>query len=241
MNNIEDIKKIISTFIEKSPDEINENTFIDKRAVKGSILIHRMYAAIADAGIVISDYSDIKTFGNLLEKIGANNDSGANAINNIIPVSQPHNSLLKVGIDIEEVGNFNLVTDFREDAFYKQNFSPKEIAWCIMQVTPSVSFAGKFAAKEAIVKAENSFKKLPFNAIEILNNDEGKPYFMGFEISISHTENIAIAVAVSVSSGIEATLNQPEKSNQVNKTPIILWFFVFISILLAIISIFLKK
>lgn len=192
-----DLKNIISTFIKQPVDSINENTVIDKTVVQGSILIHRMYAEIADLGFTIDNYSNIRTFGELL-KITDN----SNEIINILDTVQPTNTFFidsnntPIGIDIEKVSNFKEVSDYREDNFYKQNFTASEIAYCTLQPNVLQSFAGKFAAKEAIVKADNNYKKIPYNKIEIENNTDGKPSFREFSISISHTDNIAVAVAI---------------------------------------------
>ena len=86
--------------------------------------------------------------------------------------------------------------DYRQDGFYKQNFSPLEISYCILQPHPVISFTGLFAAKEAIAKADNTYKKTPFDQIEIDHDQLGKPFFKKFDISISHMEDFAVAVAV---------------------------------------------
>ncbi len=57
--------------------------------------------------------------------------------------------------------------------------------------------AGRFASKEAIIKATN--KKYIFSEIEILNDEDGKPYcttIPNIELSISHEKNYSIAFAV---------------------------------------------
>ena len=67
-----------------------------------------------------------------------------------------------------------------------------------MQPAPYASFAGLFAAKEAIVKANNANRNKPFNTITISHDAQGKPRFPGFHISLSHTENTAVAVALQI-------------------------------------------
>ncbi len=57
--------------------------------------------------------------------------------------------------------------------------------------------ASRFAAKEAIVKATN--KEYLINNIEILNDDNGKPYcsnIEGIELSISHEKEYSVAFAI---------------------------------------------
>jgi phosphopantetheine--protein transferase-like protein len=84
--------------------------------------------------------------------------------------------------------------DFRKDHFYTMNFTPSEIAYCILRADPYASFAGLFSAKEAVIKA--GLRARPFNKIEIAHLADGKPVFPGFQLSISHAGQVAVAVAV---------------------------------------------
>lgn len=59
--------------------------------------------------------------------------------------------------------------------------------------------SGRFAAKEAIMKCLPNTKEIKFTDIEILNDENGKPYsnVEGIEdISISHEKEYTIAVAL---------------------------------------------
>lgn len=194
---MEDLKKIISVFIKQPIDKINENTIIDKSVIQGSIMIHRMYSKISEIGFPVSDYSEIITYGQLLKKLNPDSVNyeltGEKKILEDLQISS-NNVLL--GIDIENISNFEKVDDFREDSFYAQNFSDKEIAYCVMQPDAYQSFAGKFAAKEAIIKCDNNLKKIPFNQIEILNQISGQPFYRNFALSISHSNEIAVAIAI---------------------------------------------
>ncbi len=57
---------------------------------------------------------------------------------------------------------------------------------------------GRFAAKEAIIKALPNTKKLNFLDLEILNDKNGKPIcnLKNVAISISHEKNYTIATAL---------------------------------------------
>lgn len=58
---------------------------------------------------------------------------------------------------------------------------------------------GRFAAKEAVMKALPNTKELNFLDIEILNNLNGKPYcsnIHNIELSISHEKKFTIAFAM---------------------------------------------
>lgn len=210
MGKIEQIKNIISVFLNISEDNIINDTVIDRSVIQGSIKIHRMYSAIAKLGYLIEleDYIRIKTFGELLYKLGLisqeeRQQKQISEIKEKIPALEAFgisnmacNNDFALGIDMERVDSMPKADDFREDAFYKQNFSESEISYCLLRPNQLQSFAGKFAAKEAIVKADGSFKNVAFNQIEINNDREGRPYFNNFLLSISHTDDLAVAIAV---------------------------------------------
>ena len=85
-------------------------------------------------------------------------------------------------------------------------FTQTEIDYCQSKHRPLEHFAARFAAKEAVIKAISGFKsKYKLIDIEILNNSSGKPYVklnkklpnnMSIKISLSHTSDVAIAMAI---------------------------------------------
>lgn len=201
----EKIKEIVATFIKVPAEQIGPATPIDRRAVKSSIMLHRMYAKLAEAGLVISDYTSVRIFGDL-----SGGSAAGGPVPDSIPAQQPAtgeagDEPLSMGIDIESVGSLPKVADFRRDEFYKQNFTPQEMAWCILQPEPVESFAGLFAAKEALVKADNSLREKPFNQIAIGRSPQGKPLYPGFTLSIAHANGTAVAVAARAAANGTAT------------------------------------
>ncbi len=197
----EKLKQIISIFLKVEPSEITDQTVIDQRAVRMSVIWRRMFAALAKEGFNVSNPSRIKTFGELLNLLNINEENFSKEINDPeMTVDEKnltgYNNSFLLGIDIEDVKNMPYTDDFREDTFYTQNYTLNEISYCILQKNPLIHFTGRFAAKEAVIKADNSYQNIPFNQIEILNDEKGKPYFKDFVISISHTEDHAVAVAV---------------------------------------------
>mgnify|MGYP000353060470 CR=1 FL=1 len=90
--------------------------------------------------------------------------------------------------------------------FKNRVFTTLEQRYCDSKPSPSIHYAGRFAAKESIIKAVKSsgYKNtIPFKEIEILPSDSGAPivdlYFVlegDCKVSISHTESHAIASAL---------------------------------------------
>jgi holo-[acyl-carrier protein] synthase len=110
-----------------------------------------------------------------------------------------------IGIDIEKISRFQ---DYLEDKRkYSRFLSQKEIEVFESFSSPKRRIeylAGRFAAKEAIIKAVNKAQKsFSYADLSILNDEKGAPYLESkvlseYEIllSLSHTDDDTIAIAV---------------------------------------------
>jgi phosphopantetheine--protein transferase-like protein len=102
-----------------------------------------------------------------------------------------------VGIDIVDVSRMEGIVKRFGDRFLGRVFSDKELEYVGRRVKPQESFAGRFAAKEAFIKAYGE-AAMNFKEIEVLQ-ERGRPYivFRGktyTEVSISHERAYAVAV-----------------------------------------------
>ena len=199
----EKVKEIIALFIKVPADQIGPGTPIGRSALQSSILMHRMYARLAETGLLVDNYNDIKVYADLwpTQGTGSPGDRPPVALQSpgaAFPVTTAGEvaGVHGIGVDIEEVAAMPEAPDFRSAEFYQLNFAPGEIAYCILQPDPYSSFTGLFAAKEAIVKADAFFRGRPFNTLKIDHTPEGKPLFPGFGLSISHAGGLAVAVAI---------------------------------------------
>jgi phosphopantetheinyl transferase (holo-ACP synthase) len=218
----EKIKEIVSVYIRVPAAQIGESTPIDRAALQSSILLHRMYAKLAEEGVVVSDYAGMKVFGDLMRRQGGAGGAGGAALlpRDEVRVASPGGAVSPgIGIDIEEIAALPRAADFRREAFYTQNFTAGEIAYCILQADPYSSLTGLFAVKEAIVKADGQYRGRPFNTIEIGHTAEGKPEFPGFGLSISHAGGMAVAVAVRAGAGAGAGAVQEAVSTAALPSP----------------------
>ena len=112
---------------------------------------------------------------------------------------------MEVGIDCVDIARFDKDA-LSNKKFLKRIFTKDEIQYCNTKGKPSQHFAVRFAGKEAIVKALSQYNiKIPLNQIEIVNNREGIPFVrilnekykdLEIKISLSHSSEIAIAVAI---------------------------------------------
>ncbi|ORZ36809.1 fatty acid synthase alpha subunit reductase [Catenaria anguillulae PL171] len=73
-----------------------------------------------------------------------------------------------VGVDIELVSVFADLDS--KQTFIERNFTPAEIKYCMSRPDPAASFAGRWAAKEAVVKALSSV-----DASKVLTQGAGAP------------------------------------------------------------------
>ena len=113
-----------------------------------------------------------------------------------------------VGVDVEAVARFE-----RVDA---RIFTAVEVAYCMTHAHPAESFAGHWCAKEAVVKALGNRVRLSPRDVEVRHSAAGAPLIFlrnkggewapdqGIHVSISHTEALAVAVAVVVEAGSDA-------------------------------------
>ena len=110
------------------------------------------------------------------------------------------------GVDIVDVDRIKSSIEKYQDKFLSKVFNKEEQDYCNSKSNPFIHFSGKFAAKEAVMKAVFSSKKLnsiSFKDISIINDKNGAPmvYIRGrseksINISISHTNDTAIAFAI---------------------------------------------
>lgn len=100
-----------------------------------------------------------------------------------------------IGIDLVEIKRIVLTP-----RFINRVLSIKEIELLSSRIDQKQFLAGRFAAKEAFLKAHHkSLFEIPLNEIEVLNNSDGSPYILycgvRYEnVSISHEKNYAVSV-----------------------------------------------
>lgn len=231
----EQIKNIIASFIKMPASQINSQTVIGRPAVASSIILHRMYAQLASNGFVVKDYSQINTVAQLFAGLHSKEPALMAPPVASIDDANDNPNQAGIGIDMENISMLPRANDFREEPFYTMNFASAEIAYCILQTNAYASFAGLFAAKEAIIKADNTYKNAPFNSIIIQHLPKGKPIFPGFQLSISHTNEMAIAVAVKNNASNPA----PTPLVTTNGKPSLATFFSLTAFLLSLILVLL--
>ena len=120
--------------------------------------------------------------------------------------------IIGIGIDMIEVDRVNEKID-RNKSFKEKIFSEGEILFCESRKNKTESYAARFAAKEAFLKATGLGLTLGYalSEIEVVNDDLGKPSFnlIGdikrkstennwnkIHLSVSHLKNVACAIVI---------------------------------------------
>jgi holo-[acyl-carrier protein] synthase len=82
-----------------------------------------------------------------------------------------------IGIDIVHIDRMRTVTEKWGEKFLRRVFSGQEISYCSRKINPYPSFAVRFAAKEAFIKAIGAEIPVSFTDIEVVLSATGKPSF----------------------------------------------------------------
>ncbi len=114
--------------------------------------------------------------------------------------------IVGVGVDLVDVDRIRkIIQDKNGDRFLERTFSQAEQQYCQKFKDPYPRFAGRFAVKEAFIKAATAISSgIPMKDIETINAASGAPsssvvsecfekekYHV--QVSISHTEELACA------------------------------------------------
>jgi holo-[acyl-carrier protein] synthase len=82
-----------------------------------------------------------------------------------------------VGIDIIKIERMKQVVEKWGRKFLERVFTENEISYCYEKKEPHLSLSVRFAAKEALIKALGSVSALSLKDIEVVNSENGKPFF----------------------------------------------------------------
>ena len=119
-----------------------------------------------------------------------------------------------VGVDLIEVKRIKSAIE-KNPGFIKKVYTDSEVKYCAGKLRSCfINYAERFAAKEAVVKALGTgIGEVSWLDIEILRGERGEPMLhlygnaqriadqlglMDWSVSLSHTQNIAVAVVVAV-------------------------------------------
>ncbi len=100
-----------------------------------------------------------------------------------------------IGVDLAKISRFE-----NQEALAKKILSLQEYRVYINHHHPAQYLAGRFAAKEAFIKAFRQVKFPALSAIEVLSESDGAPFIVfkkkKFLVSISHDGEYAVAMVI---------------------------------------------
>lgn len=120
--------------------------------------------------------------------------------------------ILGLGVDICDVARMERALD-RHPSMRARVFTPEEIAYCDGKARPAESYAGRFAAREAVIKALGGYRGKGWHDISVTRAPTGAPAIrlegnakrradlLGVTdvlISFTHERSNAVAFAVAV-------------------------------------------
>jgi holo-[acyl-carrier protein] synthase len=124
--------------------------------------------------------------------------------------------IVGLGTDIVEVRRIERMIERHGEAFLQRIFTPAEIGYCQQRRFASEPFAGRWAAKEAVMKVLGTgfIQGTHFQEIEILSEESGRPRVLlhgstaalakqlGIDqilVTMSHSREYATATAIGIS------------------------------------------
>ena len=117
-----------------------------------------------------------------------------------------------LGVDICEIARIERALE-RHPTLRERVFSPEEIEYCDSRARPAESYAGRFAAREAVIKALGGYRERGWHDISVTRAPTGAPAIrlegnakrradvLGITsvlISFTHERVSAVAFAVAV-------------------------------------------
>jgi len=125
-------------------------------------------------------------------------------------IRRPGQEGLKVGIDLVEVVRLQRLIEDWGDRFKKRIFTEREIAFCEAMKNKYQSYAGRFSAKEALLKALGTGLShgVRWKNMEVIDDGRSIPGFSlegrvaelvgerDISLSLSHTSKYATAVVL---------------------------------------------
>ncbi len=120
--------------------------------------------------------------------------------------------IIGCGIDIVEIKRIKSLRERYQERFLNRLFSESERNYCQKKKWVDRHLAGRFAAKEAFIKAlGGNTRQLRWHDLEIRNNGGGKPdllllgnsrdlvedvHIKNIYLTISHSDNFAVAQVI---------------------------------------------
>lgn len=124
---------------------------------------------------------------------------------------------VRTGIDLCDPERMKRAVERHGQRFLAHVFTPREIEYCSLFSDPYLSYAARFAAKEAVMKTLGAgIGKISFTEIEVVSEEDGRPRVMlsgkakkiaerlqvtSLDVSLTHVRGMCAASAVALTGG----------------------------------------
>ncbi len=124
--------------------------------------------------------------------------------------NNPHGFIPRTGVDIVDIARIKKAIERHGDKFLERVYTRSEIDCCSKKANPYPSYAVRFAAKEAVMKAlGKGIYDIRFCEIEVIIGDNGRPEIClsggakacaeevgirNIDVSLTHERSMAVAV-----------------------------------------------
>ncbi len=120
--------------------------------------------------------------------------------------------IVGLGVDICEIARMERALA-RHPAMRRRVFTAEEIAYCDAKARPAESYAGRFAAREAVIKALGGYSGKRWQDISVTRHPSGRPVILlagaakeradrlgvsDVLVALTHEKTNAVAFAVAV-------------------------------------------
>lgn len=212
----ETLQDVVATLLGTQSVDVHPDFAFAGTRLQGSLARTRLYTAIAQQlGVACQEAYTARTYGELYTAVYGTGPVVATTQATAAPPApgrhvQGNGATPSVacGIDIEMIANMPVVADYWSDAFYSATFTPAEIAYCLLQDQPSIHFAARWCAKEALKKCAPAYLQADLRTLEVTVSASGAPCLcavahghstpLPFAVSLSHTPQVAVAVVIKV-------------------------------------------
>ena len=167
---------------------------LDQMIRPSSLEAHLLTSLLRTRGITV-EYHRLRQGARLSDLISAIPEVPAITPTSITPSASPSCGL---GVDLVQVNQLlpeGTPADLKADKYLTDLFTLGELSYAACKSNPAETLGGLYAAKEALVKAT----QIPFKImreIEIRFTADGRPIYPGYDLSISHDDGFAIAIAL---------------------------------------------
>lgn len=218
---METVIGIIATISGKERDKLTPDRNLRSLGITSSIEILKIQSALERKfGQKLPPLGDSWTIDRIATQVGQGGTNGAaiaTTASNPAAIasastgferSQPMSfGGLFIGVDIEEVDNLPVTSNYRIHDFYQSQFSKEEISYALLKPDPRMHLCGIFCAKEALKKSAPELINLRMDEIQTQHR-QGRPSIstihdsintrFTFQVSISHSKHYAVATVLAI-------------------------------------------